>query len=839
LPWIDYRIGFEERVLSDSGPRRSIRDELRDRRGRSLLLSARRLWLVRLGLFWEQAWPALFPAVGLVGVFLALAFLDLLPALDGYVHIGVLVAFAAGFVFLSWRGLRGLRLPDEASARRRVEIVNELPHRPLAALEDQLAGGRSDPGAAQLWELHRRRLRERLGRLRLGYPASGLAARDPYALRGIVLLLLVLSLAAGWGEIGPRFTRAFEPSFVPPPPAIPPRLDVWVTPPAYTNEPPIFLAQVDPKAGPFDVPENSSVLAQVQGGSGDTQLRLGDATTKFDVIGEATYRASGNIVTGNRLAVIQNGNEIAGWSYTLIADQPPLVAFTQPPSETERHALRLDYAASDDYGIAKVTVTITRRDQNGDVTPLPGMPAKMVIDLPVASTDPRVARGVTFRDLTANPWAGTPVRLSLVASDATGQTGNAKPVDIILPERPFANPVAKAIIEQRRLLTLQPETRVAVARRLFAIGNDVDAYKGDPVVTLALRVAGRRLMGDKTGAEIPDAQDLLWQTALRLEEGTLGSAEMTLRAAEQALQEALDRGASDEEIEKLMDQLQQAMNQFLDALTQQAMKNAPNGKLSDQDQRQLTLQRDDLQRLLDRAREMAKGGARDAARQMLSQLQDLLENLRANPFAQQSDPAQRQAEEMMRDLGDLSRRQQNLLDKTYRDSQQLAPGQSSPNSGPWGDEQAELQQKLGQLNKRFNDLLGQTPSEFQDAERQMDRSQSSLHAGNPGAAINPETQALEDLQQGQAAMMKQLVERFGRKPGQPRGTEPDRYGEGQDPLGRALPGAGQMDTGDVKVPDKSDLQRAREILEELRRRAGENARPRFELDYLDRLLKRF
>jgi hypothetical protein len=98
---------------------------------------------------------------------------------------------------------------------------------------------------------------------------------------------------------------------------------------------------------------------------------------------------------------------------------------------------------------------------------------------------------------------------------------------------------------------------------------------------------------------------------------------------------------------------------------------------------------------------------------------------------------------------------------------------------------------------------------------------------------------LQDLQQGQADMMKQLVERFGRQPGVHNSDRLDQFGQSQDPLGRSLPGAGQMDTGDVKVPDKSDLQRAREILDELRRRAGESSRPRYELDYLDRLLKRF
>jgi hypothetical protein len=44
---------------------------------------------------------------------------------------------------------------------------------------------------------------------------------------------------------------------------------------------------------------------------------------------------------------------------------------------------------------------------------------------------------------------------------------------------------------------------------------------------------------------------------------------------------------------------------------------------------------------------------------------------------------------------------------------------------------------------------------------------------------------------------------------------------------------------DVAVPDKIDMQRAREIIEELRRRAGELGRPKLELDYLDRLLERF
>ena len=61
----------------------------------------------------------------------------------------------------------------------------------------------------------------------------------------------------------------------------------------------------------------------------------------------------------------------------------------------------------------------------------------------------------------------------------------------------------------------------------------------------------------------------------------------------------------------------------------------------------------------------------------------------------------------------------------------------------------------------------------------------------------------------------------------------------RDPLGRPISNNGTYDRGDVKIPDENILQKSRRILDELRRRAGERTRPEIELDYIDRLLKRF
>ena len=64
----------------------------------------------------------------------------------------------------------------------------------------------------------------------------------------------------------------------------------------------------------------------------------------------------------------------------------------------------------------------------------------------------------------------------------------------------------------------------------------------------------------------------------------------------------------------------------------------------------------------------------------------------------------------------------------------------------------------------------------------------------------------------------------------------------RDPFGRRIEreeGTSGPTSGRVKIPDESEIHRARRILEELRRRAGDLWRPEIEQDYIDRLLKRF
>ena len=108
-------------------------------------------------------------------------------------------------------------------------------------------------------------------------------------------------------------------------------------------------------------------------------------------------------------------------------------------------------------------------------------------------------------------------------------------------------------------------------------------------------------------------------------------------------------------------------------------------------------------------------------------------------------------------------------------------------------------------------------------------------------AVDAQGRALEALRRGAQGLAQALQQQYGLGPGpgQPGRTGPPRAQQDTDPLGRPLRGRDYGDDVTVKVPGEIDVQRARRILEELRRRFADPLRPQLELDYIERLLRGF
>src|SRR5690606_38534486 len=105
---------------------------------------AQRRRLARAALWWERAWPALWPALCLAGAGLLVALLDLPRRLPPAAHAVLLALFGAALLTLLWRGARRFALPTRGDADRRLERASGLAHRPLAVLADTPAAGTAE-----------------------------------------------------------------------------------------------------------------------------------------------------------------------------------------------------------------------------------------------------------------------------------------------------------------------------------------------------------------------------------------------------------------------------------------------------------------------------------------------------------------------------------------------------------------------------------------------------------------------------------------------------------------------------------------------------------------------
>jgi uncharacterized protein (TIGR02302 family) len=799
-------------------------------------------------LFLERLLPALLPGLLVLGGFLAFALFGIARLLPPWPQVIVLVLWAAGLIAALVLGFRRFQLPSHGESVRRVELDSALDHRPITHLTDSQASNLVDPDAIALWKRYRARLMESIGKLGLGLPRATVAARDPWGLRALVVLVLLIAGFSAGDNWQRRLYQTFHPNFSTLTQTDTSKVEAWLTPPDYTRLAPISLSSAvkldDVESAPaLTVPAGSKILAQAEGVGAKASLVANGETKDFEKLDAMTQRLEGKIQSGDAIEITADGSVLARWPITVVKDQAPTIAFGSNPGATDRGVLKLDYVAKDDYGIANVRAVISL---NKDTLEVP---------LPLPQVDGREIKATAYQDLTSNPWSGLEVEIRLVARDAIGQIGASAPITMTLPERKFFNPIARAIIEQRKKLARDPDSKDQVAEALRDLDAQPEAFDDNLTVFMALNFAFRRLTADSVSKEdVTRIEQLMWDTALALEDGGVSLAMRELRDLQRQLEDALQRGAPQEEIERLMNQLQQAMNNYLQNLQQQmqeAMKNgmpmrqlSPNGmKLSQQD----------LNQMLNEARKMAQSGSRDSARQMLDRLQQMLENLQAG-IPQQSDRQGNQAQQMMNDLGRMMQRQQKLLEQSFQMQRGQQPGQQpgqQSGEGQPGDQgqgqQADgglqaaqqdlLRQDLGSLMRQFGNMTGDLPQGMGQAEQSMRQAVQNLNNNQFGDASNAQNQALSQLQQSMQSMQQMLQRQAGasRGPGQ---RDP------MDPFGRVAPqqdssGGNTTDTYGVKIPDQSEMERARQIFEELRTRRNDPARPRDERDYLDRLLKQF
>jgi len=873
---------------------------------------ARKVRTSRWALLFERLWPRVWVIVGLVGLFLILSLAGFWPLLSDPVHYLVLAAFALAAVAAILYALR-TPFPTREDAVRRIERVSGVPHRPASSYEDTVTANADDPRTAAIWQAHRARLAAALARLRVGPPHPRADRHDPVALRSLLVLGVVALLALVGDSASDRLRSAFR--FDSSIAISEARLDAWVTPPSYTGKPPVMLA--DGARGPaaaaeqpklIDVPERSVLIVRTSGkglgapslevfaeGSSDRQRveakspEAGKSTAPSTDISEIRYE----LRKSAEIRVLAGGAELARWAFYVRPDKPPVIAMTKQPESTRRGSMKLTYSVEDDYGVVAAGADV-KRDRSAEKPidpkkawaqpePLKGPrpphepPPEITLRLP----RPSQKEAQTYVDFGPHPYAGREVILTLEAKDIAGNVGRSKPVKLVLPQRLFQKPLARAVIEQRAKLMDDPRYAPLAKRALEALTIEPEGFIDSTSIYLGMRTAIRGLERDTSRQGLKATADGLWELALRIEDGDLSDAEKALKDAQDKLADALEKNAPDSEIDQLMQELREALSKYVEQLTKNAQDQQPPEGLDQQNQQ---LSQQDLDQMMKNLEDMTKAGSRDQAQQMLAQMRDLLERLQSGQVSKQEAERGRAMQKKLDELGGLVGRQQRLMDDTYRENrrpqtpsgavpgengqqqsqsqqgqgmpgqqgqggrsgqrggQQGQRGQGQQGQGQQGqqgqqgkgslsEQQQALKEELEKLRQEL-DKLGAGQDEFNKARDAMEGAQKSLEQGDTDTALGDQSEALNQMRQGAQKMAEGMSKdgssRYGQNGDQPR-----------DPLGRPQRFQGPDAGNSVKVPDEIDMQRAREILEELRRRLAQPARPTQELDYYERLLRRF
>ena len=647
---------------------------------------------------------------------------------------------------------------------------------------------------------------------------------------------------------------------------------------------------------------SSGVTLEVMSdGASETIKIASDAPKAGDTSGLAEVRYE--LKSSARIRALSGGSELARWTFSVIPDQLPKVTLDKNLDRTPRGSMKLSYKAEDDYGVASATAKLRQlRPKEADpkkawarAEPLKGprLPLERppILALRIPHPGAKTIEGSTLLELGSHPWAGQRVELWVEATDVGGQIGKSATIEMVLPARRFKKPLARAVIEQRRKLSEDSRNRPAVARALAALTIEPEGFIETNGIYLGLRSVYHRSEREGTRPSINESIDQLWHLALSIEDGALSDAERALKDAQDKLSEALQKGADDKEIDRLIAELKSKLNDYLKEMQKNAQKEDKDGDQDQSGDDQQQFGEKDLDQMMKDLEKNAKEGSREDAEKMLSDLRELMDRMQAE--TKESRAENQRSKEMMKKLGqldDLAGKQQQLMDETFAEQKKKEgsldggdqddpsgnpdqqggkqgkqgkqgsqksqkggqpdqqgggktgegkqgedgsnPGQRQKGKGDLADRQKQLRQQLDQLKKDLDQMGAGDQEKLGKADEAMGKAEDALKDHDMEEAAEQQGEALEQMRQSAKQMAQQIQKNAQQKMGKGGDTP-------KDPLGRPQRAQGPDLGTSVKVPDAIEAQRAREILEELRKRSSESLRPPSELDYIDRLLKRF
>ena len=747
----------------------------------------------RVRLFWETYAPTLAPGFLALGIFSLGAWLGLWQWIGDPVR---LIALAVTLFFLARSVLRTLSLthPTQSDARRRVETDSGQSHRPLDVLDD------SPALSADVWPAHQKQALGQARVLRRASPQPTLSPVDPYYLRFILPLMLLVSAVYMAGFSFERLRTAISPSWQSPVRASQVSYEAWIDPPAYTGRPPIYFKE----GADIAVPAGSEFVARISGAKTAPRPRLTTGwRTRFVTpkrLGAKSFEIR-ELIDNTSHVEFRVGLVRKTFALNVTDDLPPEVEIVEPPEADKRDRLTLVYGLKDDFGVKTLQLEMALlTDETVPETAFDGVTVFADIPLPTSSQT-SIESAKAAIDLSKTRYAGRKVIGRLVATDGADQTGLSEPAWFTVPDKIFVEPLAKAIAEHRTLVmagldeeyALRPEwvpsdgdsneyeprqhwdrapASIQRATRLIeAVTDEPSGLFKDPAVYMGLRHARSQMRYAESLVELESVPEDLWRIALRAEFGVLGSALEEMREAEAALREGIARRAAKREIDTLFERYNLAVDAYTEELRRKAQEEGTESDGSGGGGG-ATGSLDEIQELLKAIEEANAAGDTEGARKALARLAEVLENMQIQlsqgggggdgepSGGDMSEEEQKQLE----DLADLTGKQRDLQDETEQ-AERDDETEEELDPQELARRQAELRDLLDNLGETLPAQGDGEQGETGDGETGdgQDGTEPGGDETAPGAGTEPGTepgQGSEPGERGAGGSAGELQEKF-------------------------------------------------------------------------------
>lgn len=830
----------------------------------------------RWTIWWEKIWPVFWRWCSLAGIYATFSWLGIWNHLNGEQRfIGLCIFGILFLVFALWPFLKVSR-PTTKDAQKRIAKDSALDHSPVYQIDDQLLIGSENTTSQKLWQLHQKQALQDIKKLSVHWPSPNMPKRDPYAFRFIILISVIASGIYAQSDHLQKLKTAFDWQTENSLPDLATTTG-WLSPPSYTNQPAILL-DFSKKGRLLRVPVGSKVVIRsdskkvVVYPQGQVtikeQEKNKDQESKTDAISEPTISEPKENTTQIYEYIISGSGSVTAssswfrsstYQFETIPDQPPSIELQGEIKQNYKGGFSLSYKTQDDYGIAKVKLHI-RLDPSLGKTRSVVPPPEASLALPPSGQE--IITEAKDIDISEHPWSGVPVLLSVIAIDDFGNEGQSKEIPFVLPERRYSDPLAAAVAEQRRNTAIFPDNKKKVLESFNALMIEPELFTPNVGVYIGLYDQFNQVQKAQSDEELKQAVDNMWSFVLALEDNNqLNDARSELKQAQERLQDAIARGASEDEINQLTKEYRSAMNRYMKELAEQSKKQKDQAQSGNSK----SISQKDLNDYLKKIEEAMKRGDTVEAQRLMEELAQIMENLQIQNAEGKGDGEQLSdnMNQSNKDLNDLMQEQQKLQDDTFAEYQkqhgrrqeepedQSSQGQSgkqdpkSKQDQGSGKEEKSLAERQEILRKRLEklekDMKGmgmEKDQRLSDAQKNMKDSEEALKEGDLWDSINKQKNSMRNLQSGARnfAQQKQEMQKSENLPQTDENPSVNKNDNDTAQSNNPFTDSGNKKE-DALSKNESPATRVQKIIEELRRKLSEPQRPEGEQNYFERLLR--